>query len=152
MGRPSYILKTDRISQISLVTGAGILRSQTLEDVRRCARLRPEQAGLENRCSRQSNAEQRNLIDWGARRPGEAAAGIINQSGPAFTHTSIAASRCLTLSCPVIEVHISNIHKRESFRQHSYVSARADAALPDVALEATFCFRAAYARALREGH
>ena len=50
---------------------------------------------------------------------------IINPA--AFTHTSVAILDALnTFDGPVIEVHISNVHKRDSFRHHSYVSLRAD--------------------------
>ncbi|PIB26804.1 type II 3-dehydroquinate dehydratase [Amylibacter kogurei] len=50
---------------------------------------------------------------------------IINPA--AYSHTSVAILDALnTFDGPVIEVHISNIHKREAFRHHSYVSARAD--------------------------
>ena len=45
----------------------------------------------------------------------------------AFTHTSVAILDALnSFDGPVIEIHISNIHKREVFRHHSYVSGRAD--------------------------
>ena len=50
---------------------------------------------------------------------------IINPA--AYTHTSVAIRDALSmLSCPVVEIHLSNIHKREPFRHHSYVSGVAD--------------------------
>lgn len=49
--------------------------------------------------------------------------GIVLNAG-AYTHTSIALADAVSaIPAPVIEVHISNIHKREAFRQHSYLSA-----------------------------
>ena len=49
--------------------------------------------------------------------------GIVLNAG-AFTHTSVALHDCIrSLRCPVIEVHISNVHKREEFRHHSFLSA-----------------------------
>lgn len=54
------------------------------------------------------------------------AAGIIINPG-AYSHTSIAILDALNAyDGPVLEVHITNIHKREAFRHHSYISARAD--------------------------
>ena len=48
--------------------------------------------------------------------------GIVLNAG-AYTHTSIALQDCIrSLKAPVIEVHISNVHKREEFRHHSYIS------------------------------
>lgn len=76
---------------------------------------------------RQSNHEGE-LIDWihGAR--GRVAGIIINPG--AYTHTSIAILDALNAyEGPVIEVHISQVHKREAFRHHSYVSHRADAVM-----------------------
>ena len=75
----------------------------------------------------QSNREYE-LIDW-IHAAREDAGGIIINPG-AFTHTSIAILDALNaFEGPVIEVHISNVHKREEFRRHSYVSLRADGVL-----------------------
>lgn|SRR6218665_1394490 len=72
----------------------------------------------------QSNREYE-LIDW-IHEARNSASGIIINAG-AFTHTSLAILDALnTFDGPVIEVHISNIHKRETFRHHSYISLRAD--------------------------
>lgn len=69
---------------------------------------------------KQSNAEHQ-LIDW-IHEARDSAAGIIINPG-AFTHTSIAIMDALSAcECPILEVHISNVHRRESFRHHSYVS------------------------------
>lgn len=51
---------------------------------------------------------------------------IINPAG--FTHTSVAIRDAITqLSCPVIEIHLSNVHKREPFRHHSFIAPVATA-------------------------
>jgi len=72
---------------------------------------------------RQSNAESQ-IIDW-IHEARESAAAIVINPG-AFTHTSIAIMDALNAcKCPIFEVHISNVHKRESFRHHSYVSLAA---------------------------
>jgi 3-dehydroquinate dehydratase II len=69
---------------------------------------------------RQSNAEHQ-LIDW-IHEARERAGGIVINPA-AFTHTSIAILDALaTCEFPIIEVHISNVHNREAFRHHSYVS------------------------------
>lgn len=49
--------------------------------------------------------------------------GIVLNAG-AYTHTSVALLDCIrSLKCPVVEVHISNVHRREEFRHHSMISA-----------------------------
>ena len=48
--------------------------------------------------------------------------GIVLNAG-AYTHTSVALQDCIrSLKCPVVEVHISNVHKREPFRHQSMIS------------------------------
>ncbi len=81
----------------------------------------------------QSNREGE-LIDW-IHEAREKAAGIIINPG-AYTHTSIAILDALNaFEGPVIEVHVSNVHKREAFRHHSYVSMRADGVLAGFGVE-----------------
>ena len=96
---------------------------ETLADVEAMATKAASAHGLLLR-ARQSNREYE-LIDW-IHEARESAAAIIINPG-AFTHTSIAILDALNaFEGPVIEVHISNIHRREEFRHHSYVSLRAD--------------------------
>ena len=99
---------------------------ETLADVEALCLATARAAGLEADC-RQSNREYE-LIDWIQGARGAASAIVINPG--AFTHTSVAILDALSaFQGPVIEVHISNIHKREPFRHHSYVSGRADAVI-----------------------
>ena len=96
---------------------------ETLADVAEACAGLAEELGVSIRCL-QSNHEGQ-LVDWvhEARTQG---AGVIINAG-AYTHTSIAILDALdAFDGPVIEVHISNIHKREGFRHHSYLSQRAD--------------------------
>jgi len=96
---------------------------ETLADVEADCRKLAKELGLEIRFH-QSNREYE-IIDW-IHEAREAACGIVINPA-AFTHTSVAILDALnTFEGTVIEVHISNVHKREEFRHHSYVSLRAD--------------------------
>jgi 3-dehydroquinate dehydratase-2 len=96
---------------------------ETLADVEGRCRARATELGWSIRFH-QSNREYE-LVDWIHEARTEGAGIVINPA--AFTHTSVAILDALNaFDGPVIEVHISNVHKRESFRHHSYVSLRAD--------------------------
>jgi 3-dehydroquinate dehydratase II len=96
---------------------------ETLDDVAARTADLAEELGLHVRAL-QSNHEGQ-LVDWIQEARGTSAGIIINPG--AYSHTSIAILDALNAyDGPVLEVHISNIHKREAFRHHSYVSHRAD--------------------------
>ena len=96
---------------------------ETLADVERECRALAKKLKLEIRFH-QSNREYE-IIDWIHAAREEAGGIVINPA--AFTHTSVAILDALhACDFPVIEVHISNVHRREPFRHHSYVSMRAD--------------------------
>jgi 3-dehydroquinate dehydratase-2 len=70
---------------------------------------------------RQSDSEAE-LLNW-VHAAADAGDPVILNGG-ALTHTSVALrDACAELRAPLIEVHISNVHKREEFRHHSYISA-----------------------------
>jgi 3-dehydroquinate dehydratase II len=97
----------------------------SLADVEKLCRTTAQRFGLSVEF-RQSNHEGE-IIDWiHQARAAKAAGLIINPAG--YTTTSVAILDALyTIEAPVIEVHITNIHARESFRRHSYVSRAARA-------------------------
>lgn len=96
---------------------------ETLADVERACTALADELGVAVEF-RQSNHEGQ-LIDWIHAARGAAAGIVINPA--AYTHTSVALLDALSaFDGPVIEVHISNVHKREDFRHHSFVSLRAD--------------------------
>ena len=101
--------------------------SDTLATVEALCREAGERLGVEVEC-RQSNHEGV-LIDWIHEAGRESAAGnmlgVVMNPG-AFTHTSIALHDAIKgASVTLIELHISNVHARESFRHHSYISPAA---------------------------
>lgn len=122
MSRLVFVLNGPNLNLLGL-RQPEIYGRETLADVEADCRRLAEELGLELRFH-QSNAEHQ-IIDW-IHEARETASGIaINPA--AFTHTSVAILDALNAcDCPVIEIHISNVHKREPFRHHSYVSLRAD--------------------------
>jgi 3-dehydroquinate dehydratase-2 len=97
-----------------------IYGSDTLDDIAAAVVARAKDFGL-SVDFRQSNHEG-HLVTWAQEARDTARAIIINPGG--LSHTSVALLDALTFTeLPVIEVHLSNIHRRESFRHHSFVSA-----------------------------
>jgi 3-dehydroquinate dehydratase-2 len=105
---------------------------ETLADVEASCRAAAAGAGLEMRFH-QSNREYE-IIDW-IHEAREIASGVVINPA-AFTHTSVAILDALNaFEGPVIEVHLSNVHKREPFRHHSYVSLRADGVIAGLGVQ-----------------
>jgi len=94
--------------------------STSYDDVVTMIEAEAAELGL-NAVVRQSNSEGQ-LLDW-LHAAADAGDPVIINAG-ALTHTSIALrDACAELRAPLIEVHISNVHAREEFRHHSYLSA-----------------------------
>jgi 3-dehydroquinate dehydratase-2 len=82
---------------------------------------------------RQSDDEGE-LLGWLHEAADSATPVVLN--GGALTHTSVAlGDACAMASAPLVEVHISNVHKRETFRHHSYVSAHASGVIIGLGVE-----------------
>ena len=93
-----------------------------MEDIRQLTESQAGSLGL-SVDFRQSN-EEGVLVDWIQEASTNASGLMINGAG--YTHTSVAImDALLAVDIPVIEVHLSNIYKREEFRHHSYVSRAA---------------------------
>ncbi len=99
---------------------AGIYGTGTLADIETACGGAAKSAGLRVDF-RQSNHEGE-IVDWIQEAQVKAAGVVINAA--ALSHSSVAVHDALRLlDVPVIEVHLSNIYRREAFRHHSYVSA-----------------------------
>ena len=97
----------------------GIYGEHTLVDIDKSCVDRGTELGLDVTC-RQSNSEGE-LVTWVQDAGGAYEALVINPG--AYSHTSVALHDALRfLEVPILEVHLSNIHQREAFRHHSYVS------------------------------
>ncbi len=99
-----------------------IYGATTLGDIEATCDSRAKDLGLAVEF-RQSNSEGE-LVGWIQAARGTAQAVVINPAG--YSHTSVAIlDALLAAELPIVEVHLSNIHQREEFRHHSYVSTAA---------------------------
>ncbi|HRP22548.1 type II 3-dehydroquinate dehydratase [Thauera sp.] len=104
-----------------------IYGATTLADVEAGLRAQGEALGVEVLCF-QSNHEGA-IVDRIHAARGEGVGWILINPG-AYTHTSVAIRDALAgVAIPFVEVHISNVHRRESFRHHSYLSDVAEAVM-----------------------
>ena len=118
MAKPIYVLNGPNLNMLGLREPA-IYGSDSLDDVRKKAEARAKSLGL-TIDFRQSNIEGE-LVTW-VQEARDKAAGIILNAG-AYSHSSIALLDALQAAeLPAIEVHLSNIFRREPYRQHSYIS------------------------------
>jgi len=121
MPKPIFVLNGPNLNLLG-VREPSIYGAETLADVRRRTEARAQALGLGVEF-RQSNHEGM-LVDW-IQEAREKACGIIINAG-AYTHTSVAILDALSAAeRPVIELHLSNVFRREAFRHHSYVSPAA---------------------------
>lgn len=118
MAKPIYVLNGPNLNLLGAREPA-VYGHDTLDDIAKLSGTRASQLEL-TIDFRQSNSEGE-IVGW-IQDARANAAGIILNAG-ALTHTSIAVLDALQAAeLPVIEVHLSNIFRREPFRQHSYVS------------------------------
>ena len=118
MAKPVFILNGPNLNLLGM-REPDIYGSETLADLDARCLARAKALGLSVE-ARQSNSEAE-LIGW-IQEAHSAACGIIINAA-AYTHTSVALHDALkVVKVPVIEIHLSNIYKRESFRHRSHVS------------------------------
>ncbi|SMC30564.1 type II 3-dehydroquinate dehydratase [Novosphingobium sp. B1] len=117
-----YVLNGPNLNLLGL-REPEIYGSQTLDDIAGMLEDRGRELGLEIDM-RQSNHEG-HLVDWLHEAQAEGVKAVLLNAG-AYTHTSVAIHDAIkSIKVPVIEVHLSNPHKREGFRHHSYVGMAA---------------------------
>ncbi len=123
MGKPIYILNGPNLNRLG-TREPEIYGRTTLAEIERQCRAEAQGQAIE---FRQSNSEAQ-LIDWIHEATDHGSGIVINPA--AYTFTSIAILDALKMfPGPIIELHISNIHRREAHYHHSYVSKVATAVI-----------------------
>ncbi|MGE0005925.1 MAG: type II 3-dehydroquinate dehydratase [Parvibaculaceae bacterium] len=123
--KPVYVINGPNLNMLGL-REPDVYGKETLAGIEERCRLKGKALGLDI-SFRQSNSEGE-LVSWIQEARGGASGIVLNAA--AYTHTSIAIHDALkAVRLPVVEVHLTNIYKREPFRHHSYVSPVADGVL-----------------------
>lgn len=126
-----YVLNGPNLNRLGL-REPHVYGNQTYADLVELCERTGKEAGLDVDV-RQTNSESE-MVGWLHAAADEEAAVVLN--GAAWTHYSIAVrDACSMLTAPLVEVHISNVYKREDFRQHSYVSAVASGVIVGLGID-----------------
>lgn len=121
MAKPIYVLNGPNLNLLG-TREPDVYGSETLDEIKARVERRAQALNLEV-VFRQSNNEGE-LVDW-IQEARESGSALIVNAG-AFTHTSVAILDALQATgLPCVEVHLSNIYRREEFRHHSYISKSA---------------------------
>lgn len=116
--KPVYVLNGPNLNMLGLREPA-IYGADTLKDVEALCVAQAQRLGM-SVVFRQSNVEGE-IVNW-IHEARDAACGIAINAG-AYTHTSVALHDALKAAeLPAVEVHLSNVYKREAFRHHSYIA------------------------------
>ena len=119
MNSPIYVLNGPNLNLLG-TREPEVYGTETLADIEAACRARADGAEID---FRQTNHEGV-LVDWVQEASGKAGAIVINAG--AYTHTSVALHDALrACDVPIIEVHLSNLAKRESFRKRNFVASTA---------------------------
>jgi 3-dehydroquinate dehydratase-2 len=126
MAKTVYVINGPNLNLLG-TREPGIYGKATLADVERLCRLQAKHHSFEVEF-RQSNREGEIVDFLQEARTKQAIGVVLNPAG--YTTTSVAIlDAILAVEIPVVEVHISNIHAREEFRRHSYISKAAKAVI-----------------------
>ncbi|CAI3935314.1 3-dehydroquinate dehydratase (AroQ) (PDB:1D0I) [Commensalibacter communis] len=126
-----YVLNGPNLNMLGM-RQPQIYGSATLDDVEQICIQNAE--NLEIAIDFRQTNDEGELVSWIQECKGKAKGIVINAG--AYSHTSIATlDALLSVELPVIEVHISNIYRRESFRHHSYVSHAATGVICGLGLQ-----------------
>ena len=130
--RAVLVLNGPNLGRLGLARTPGLRRRPPTPNWRRCASAAGAELGLAVQV-RQTDSEAE-LLGWLHEAADAGVPVVLNPA--ALTHTSVALrDACATRTAPLVEVHISNVHAREEFRHHSYVSAVASGVIVGLGVE-----------------